>query len=213
LKYLVPVGRMPFVERWLAAICRPDAQHRGSLVWTVYYDTQERRSLREKLNSDYLKTKIRVRWYASGADAFLELKRRVGDRRDKARITLPGAAPALAERPLDDAVWQDLLQRFGAGGVLIEGLWRPVLSLVYRRLRFVDRTSGARVSCDSAIRAAAVARRIAFQPAPLPVGVIEVKGRSDELPTSLAPIVRFGGRAASFSKYAAVSAHLDPRSA
>jgi hypothetical protein len=214
LKYIVPAGRMPFVQRWLAAICRQDPAYAVSDVWSVYYDTPDRLSLREKLNSDYLKTKIRVRWYQPGGDAFLELKRRVGDRRDKVRVVLAGGAAALAGRPLDDAAWLQLLDRFRDDGVQVEGLWRPVVSLVYRRLRFVDAASLARISCDSAIRAAGVPRRwqAGWSRAPLPVGVIEIKGQSDELPASLAPVVRFGGRAASFSKYAAVWAQLDPRS-
>ena len=220
LKYLIPARRMPFVERWLAALCRADERFGQSDVWTVYYDTPHRLSLREKLNSDYLKAKIRVRWYAApggapSGDAFLEMKRRVGDRRDKVRIPLVSAAEELSRRPLDDATWPTLLRRFSAEGIQVEGLWRPVVSLVYRRVRSVDVASGARVSCDSAIRPVSVPRRLlgAWRLGPLPVGVVEIKSRSDELPVNLTALPRLGGRAASFSKYAAVWAHLDPRSA
>jgi hypothetical protein len=215
LKYVLCAGRMPFAERWLASRCRADGRHASSDVWTVYYDTPDRASLGEKVNSDYLKTKVRVRWYAepgggAAGDAFLEMKRRIGNRREKHRVLLPGAAGALARQPLDDDRWSALPRRLLAAGVGLDGLWRPVLLLVYRRARFVDAASGARVSCDRSIRAASVPRWAlgAWRPGPLPVGVIEIKGRSDELPANLSAIVRLGGRLSSFSKYAAISAHV-----
>jgi hypothetical protein len=218
LKYLLPAGRVPFVERWLAATCRPDPAHPRGDVWTVYFDTTDQRSLREKINSDYLKTKIRVRWYsppgsAPAGDAFLEMKRRIGDRRDKVRLPLPGAAADLASRALDDPRWRELPQQLVRLGMPIGGIWAPALALVYRRTRLVEAASGSRVSCDTAIRLAPVegGARAACRPEPLPVAVIEVKSASDELPVALRPLVRVGARLGSFSKYAAVWDHVHRR--
>jgi hypothetical protein len=220
LKYVLPAGRVPFAERWLAAVCRPDPSYGRADVWTVYYDTAEQRSLREKINSDYLKTKLRVRWYAApggaaAGDAFLEVKRRVGDRREKIRVVLDGVAGDLAGRPLADRVWRELPGRLAPAGVSLQGVWQPVLAIVYRRSRFVDAASGARVSCDGGIRAAAVRGGVlpGWHGAPLPVGVVEVKGRSDELPVNLRSLVRFDARLSAFSKYAAVWAHMQPPAA
>lgn len=220
LKYLLPEGRAAFAERWLAALCRADSRHPASDVWTVYYDTPAQVSLREKVNSDYLKAKVRVRWYApaggsAAGDAFVEMKRRIGDRRDKVRLVLPSAAPDLTRRDLDDPIWGHLLQTLLAEGVRPGPAWRPVLTLVYRRTRFVDVASGARVNCDSGIRATAMARPpgATLRRAPLPVGVIEVKGPALELPRNLRAITRFGGRLASFSKYVAVWEHARLRPA
>ena len=212
LKYTLPAGRMPFVERWLATVCRPDPQHAQGDVWTVYYDTPDCASLDEKLNSDYLKTKLRVRWYAfpqtpPAGDAFIEVKQRIGDRRSKLRICLPGAAPDLAARSLADPVWSDFAARVVFEGVTLARRWRPCLMLAYRRARYIEPSDGSRVSCDSGIRAVAAARSVsaALHRGPLPVGVVEIKGRSaDELPRSLRAIVKLGGRVTAFSKYAAV---------
>jgi hypothetical protein len=216
----VPAFRHAPAERWLAAICRRDPDHAVDDVWTVYFDTADRLSLREKLDSDYLKTKIRVRAYAEPGlaptgDAFIEMKRRVGDRREKVRVRLPGAAAALASRRLDDEAWRELPLALASEGVILGALWRPVLTLVYRRTRLVDPITGARVSSDREVRATAVhpAVRAAWSPEPLPVGVIEIKGPGGELPLSLRPLVRFGARRASFSKYAAIWAHVQRHSA
>lgn len=218
LKYVLPAGRAAFVERWLLATCRPDPAHARSDVWTVYFDTPDRRSLGEKINSDYLKTKIRVRWYAPpggspAGDAFLEMKRRIGDRRDKIRVPLPGAAADLASRALDDPRWRDLPQQFVRLGLPIGGIWQPALALVYRRTRLVDAASGARVSCDTDIRLAPLGgvARAPSRADPLPVAIVEIKGASDELPRALRPLVRFGARLSSFSKYAAVWDHANRR--
>ena len=64
LKYTLPAGRADFTRRRLEALCRRDPQYPAALVWTIYYDTSAMMSLGEKLNSDYLKRKIRVRWYS-----------------------------------------------------------------------------------------------------------------------------------------------------
>jgi hypothetical protein len=209
---------MPFVERWLASVCRPDPQHPHGYVWTVYYDTPDRASLNEKLNSDYLKTRLRVRWYSSpetppAGDAFIEVKQRIGDRRGKVRICLPGAAPDLAARPLADPVWSDLAARVVLEGVTLPRRWRPCLTLLYRRARYIEPSDRSRVSCDSGIRAVALARSVgaALHRGPLPVGVVEIKGlAADELPRSLRSIVKLGGRVTAFSKYAAVFGHTVP---
>jgi hypothetical protein len=221
LKYLVPAGRMPFAERWLATICRADPQHPCSDVWTVYYDTAAAAARGEKVNSDYLKTKLRVRWYADpgappAGDAVIEVKRRIGDRRAKTRIPLARSAADLSTRSLDDPIWSDLLTHLLCAGVPLAARWRPALMLSYRRRRFLDAASGMRISCDSALRGRALPGSMAVAPSgdPLDVGVIECKGPgADELPRNLGSIVKLGAWAAAFSKYAAVFAHATRRSA
>jgi len=218
LKYVLPAGRVPFVARWLAATCRPDPRFGANDVFTVYYDTLDQQSIHEKIDSDYVKTKVRVRWYAPAGDAprgdaFVEVKRRIGDRREKVRVVLPGAAAALAGRPLLDPAWLVVPRELRREGVFLDTLFRPVLALTYRRTRLVEAASGARVSCDTAIRATTAhpSLFVAGTPEPLPVGVIEVKGPSDELPMPLRTMTRFGARLTAFSKYAAVWEQLRTR--
>jgi SPX domain protein involved in polyphosphate accumulation len=196
-------------------LCRPDPHYPDADVWTVYYDSRGFASLDEKLNSDYLKTKIRVRWYAppggtpEGA-VFLEAKHRIGTRRDKVRVRLPERAESLASRRLDDACFESLPDRLAAHGVLVGADWHPMLMLRYRRRRFVDPLTGLRVSLDSDITAIAVNHRFMFtrHQGPLPVAVLEVKGLTDALPGHLRPLITLGLRKESMSKYAALLLQL-----
>ena len=91
LKFALPEARAGIAGRMLDALCRPDPQFTAAVVSTIYYDTPHLRLLREKLDSDFLKTKVRLRWYGAiagdpgGGRAFLEVKTRVGALRRKAR--------------------------------------------------------------------------------------------------------------------------------
>lgn len=63
IKLELASGRAGAVAAFLAAYCRPDPEHPGGRVSTIYYDTPELCLLGEKTNSDFLKTKVRLRWY------------------------------------------------------------------------------------------------------------------------------------------------------
>ena len=94
LKFVLPDGRVDLARRWLDRICSRDPEFPAAVVWTIYYDTPRLASLGEKINSDYLKQKIRVRWYSdldgrAAGPAFVEAKLRVGNRRFKVREALP----------------------------------------------------------------------------------------------------------------------------
>ena len=83
LKFTLPAGRVHLARRRLESLCRRDPEFPSAIVWTIYYDTPALMSLGEKLNSDYLKRKIRVRWYSdldghATGPAFVEAKMRVG---------------------------------------------------------------------------------------------------------------------------------------
>ena len=80
------------IIRWLQCRCQLDKKFGANIVSSIYYDTHKWRFLREKINSDYLKTKIRLRWYSDidsgqpGEDSFVEAKYRTGSRRAKVRV-------------------------------------------------------------------------------------------------------------------------------
>lgn len=215
LKFVLPASRVDIAARLLGALCRPDPTFPDADVWTVYYDSHRFDSLDEKLNSDYLKTKIRVRWYAPPGGAgqgpvFLEAKQRVGNRRDKVRVRLPHTAESLAARRLDDPVFHGLPEHLASTGILLGGDWQPMLALRYRRRRFVEPTTATRVSLDSDIAAVAVNHRFLFarNQGPLPVAVLEIKGHADTLPGPLRVLFALGLRKDSMSKYAALLLQL-----
>lgn len=214
LKFVVPAGRGPAARALLETICEPDPRYPRALVWTVYYDTRAARSLGEKFDSDYLKTKIRVRWYGRAGEpvsgpVFAEAKYRVGTRRQKVRVKLPIDASEVHGLGLEDARLVSLVRALEAEGVPAGPQWRPVLRLRYERSRFIERATRARVSIDLDITPEAVSRGLMgpFQPGALPIAVVEVKGREDTLPRGLWPLLHLGARQGSLSKFAAVYMH------
>jgi hypothetical protein len=215
LKYVLPAGRAAAAAAWLRAICRPDPEFHDATVWTVYYDTPNALSLGEKFDSDYLKTKLRVRWYGSphGADsgpAFVEAKSRVGTRREKTRVRLELPAAEIRALSLDDPRYLAFPRALAPSGVLFGPGWRPVLRLRYRRTRFIDAVTGSRVSLDQDISAEAISSRHAssLNLGPLDLAVLEIKGAEDALPRSLMPLLNLGARQGALSKYAAVYQHV-----
>jgi hypothetical protein len=215
LKFSLPAGRVNLVGRLLERVCRRDSEYPSAFVWTIYYDAPDLRSLGEKLNSDYLKSKIRLRWYADLdgqviGTAFVEVKTRSGTRRAKVRVPAPYPAETIATWGLQDARLLALPHLLRAHGVSTGTGWQPIVLLRYRRDRFVEPASLARVSLDSDIRAMAVNRRFisTFDDTAIGLAVLEIKGGADELPARLTPLLRLGIRQRSFSKYLAVYQHV-----
>ena len=218
LKFVLPSARAHIARSWLDRLCRRDAEYPAAVVWTIYYDTPQLSSLGEKVNSDYLKRKVRVRWYSDldgtvSGPAFVEAKSRIGNRRFKSRARLGLAAAEIAQWHLQDhrlLAFPSLLQEHGIRG---RELWQPLMLIRYRRDRFIERSSGSRVSLDSEITPVAVNPRFVSlaAPLPLPAAVLEVKGAADELPPVLRGLLQLGIRERSFSKLFAVYAHVTGR--
>jgi hypothetical protein len=216
LKFLLPASRAAFLRSWIAAAVPPDSRFPPARVVTVYYDTRGLRYLVEKVDSVYMKTKARLRWYVGphgepiGSPVFAECKFRVGSAREKVRVRLPITPADLACQPLDAPAWASLLDPLRALGPDLPSDLAPVIRLGYLRCRYSDRT-GARVTLDSDIRIEALNRSLLATPVPptaLPTAVFEYKGRVMELPGYLKPVERFGARKGSFSKYLACFEHL-----
>jgi hypothetical protein len=167
--------------------------------------------LGEKIDSDYLKTKVRVRWYATldgnpaGSPVFVEVKYRVGNRRDKLRIKMDADPTALSASPLHGPAWRVLLDRLRLEAPMVPVRLEPILSLRYARHRYADALTTGRLTFDEDIAVTALNQtRLAGRvPARLPIGVFEYKGPQDDLPRHLAPVIRFGARRGSCSKYLA----------
>jgi hypothetical protein len=211
IKFLVPASRSPSLRAWLDAVSTPERRYPPALVCTTYFDTPALSLLGEKIDSDYLKTKVRIRWYASldgnpsGSPVFAEVKHRVGARRDKRRVKLDADARALSETPLYAPIWRSLLERLRVEAPIVPARLDPILSLRYARYRYVDRATAGRVTVDDGITVTGLNEtRIAGRvPGRLPFAVLEYKGAMDDLPRHLAPAIRFGARRGSCSKYLA----------
>jgi hypothetical protein len=215
LKFTVPEERVALVRQRLTALCRPDPIHPPARVVTVYYDTPEYGALDEKANSDYLKTKIRVRWYEPlsgdppGGAVFVEGKYRTGAIRSKVRVRVGPDAAEVRRWPLEDLRWTRLIDPLREEGLDVAPGMAPVLRLSYVRERFTDRVYGGRLTLDTAIAVEAVnTRRLPPHRGGRPSGaVLEHKGAATELPPHLRSLVQAGARKASFSKYLACYIH------
>lgn len=103
LKYRVGSSAVGRLREFLRCHLEPDPFGRGApdgayAVRSVYLDSPDLALCRATINGDKNRYKLRLRYYAVGADApaFLELKRRDNDSIHKRRSVLrPGAAAAL----------------------------------------------------------------------------------------------------------------------
>ena len=213
LKLVAERWRAQPVLCWLRHVCRSDPAFPESTIFTVYYDTPALDCLLEKRNSDYLKTKVRLRWYLVGdhfADtAFLEVKSRIGSRREKRRVTLRFQPAWPTHGALDVPSLRGVPRLLRPAGIFVPEDYRPVLLVRYRRHRFIEPHTGSRTNLDTSICAPAVSRAGRLTPSshPLRETVFECKGQLDHLPASLQGLTRVGFRKASFSKYAACYDH------
>lgn len=211
LKFVFPSHRVASVLQWLKHLCRPDPEFPCNSVSTIYYDTRDRRFLQEKLNSDYLKTKVRIRWYTEvGNDqqtnlAWLEIKQKTGAQRQKLRFQLPYSGEWLSAASLDNPILGDIPQTFLSHGIVLRPAISPVFLLSYERHRFFDPLSKARVCVDCHLSVPKVNQQIlaAVVPVQSNIAVLEVKGEVSSLPTTLRHLINMGCTKTSFSKYVA----------
>ena len=209
-KFALAEGRAGAALALLCQQCRPGAKHPANVVSSLYYDTRDRRSLYEKLNSNFLKTKFRLRWYRdldghfSTPGSFFEIKQRVGTARNKRRIAAPFDASWLDGASLAEPALARTAELLRAHGVHTPPLV-PVFVLRYERHRFLEPSSGLRINLDRRITVARSHPHVTgprFRAA-LAQAVLEVKGaRAEELPRPLWLALRLGCRLGSFSKYA-----------
>ena len=212
-KLLLPDEAAPAALRLLERRCRADPAFPVGIVSSIYYDTPDLALLDEKLDSDFVKTKVRLRWYSDldtgrpGPEAWLELKRRLGPTRTKLRKRTGRSGAWAAEEPLDSPELLHLLGLLGRADGLPRRL-RPVLEVRYARHRFVDPESGSRVCLDHEIRVPRTARARLGTAASgaLRVAVVELKFPGHAQPALLRTLGALGCRPSSFSKYAAACA-------
>ncbi len=197
--------------QWLKSACEKDALYPESTVSSIYYDTKDWKYISEKINSDFLKTKVRIRWYSDIDDkvqldySYVEAKFKIGSQREKVRIRTPYTGKWLNSTDLENSTLLHIPNLLGSNGVRIKRNLHPVFQITYKRLRFIDTYSGSRICMDYDISAPRVNGYMMsrMNPFKLNMAVFELKGKVQELPVSLKPLIFFGCRKASFSKYQA----------
>lgn len=212
LKFIVTAKRAGRVLQWLGSACRPDPAHPRAVVSSIYFDTRRLHCVDEKLNSDFLKSKFRLRWYrvpdqspAAGDPVFAEAKFRTGCRRRKLRARAPFEASWLQDTPLEDPRLLEFNRIMPGQGAIPRHALLPALVIEYERRRYLDPVSGARLCLDTGIRVPRVNRMLLPRTLPgiLETAVVELKGGCLALPPHLYTLTDLGCRRASWSKYAA----------
>ncbi len=215
-KFILPNVRAGVLSSWLSTRCQPDPSYSVGIISSIYFDTRDWKLLGEKINSDHLKNKVRLRWYSdceTGEPApttFLEVKYKIGSARKKIRIKTEVSAKTILATPLNNnGLLQIPRMSLGHGVVLPMSLY-PVFQLNYLRHRFIDPLTNARLAVDSNIHISRVNNKMVQRsnPTNLPDAVFELKHAKSNLPEWLHQLTALGCRKSSFSKYSTCYSHV-----
>lgn len=208
-KYVLDAVHAELARAVITSHCLPDPEFATATVHSIYFDTLDLQFLSEKIDSTYLKAKVRLRWYGDwnfrpdDGPAFLESKIKEGGLQRKIRIPVKRSGRELADLSLDDPWLAALPMQLLTKGIGMSASVRPVFVVNYRRSRFIDPRSGTRIALDQDIHAPrhALSCPGANGFPSSPSVVIETKGSVSSLPQFLAPLVTMGLRPEAFSKY------------
>lgn len=209
LKFTIHNTRANDILAWLDRICEPDPEFPHGTVSSIYYDTLNWTYLNEKLNSYYLKKKVRLRWY-SDLDyrqhddvSFLEVKYKIGGRREKYRVDTRFTGTELAVMPLESRELVEVTSLFRTKEIFVPEKIFPAFQISYRRHRYIDPYTGSRICFDYHISAPRTNRMMMpyVSSEVLQTAVFEIKGPESELPSSLYPLTDMGLKKSAFSKY------------
>ena len=206
----------------LRTSCKVDRCYPEAIVHSLYYDTRDWKLLGDKLDSNFIKLKVRLRWYSNAAAdpcdsagacnqaVFLEVKRRVGSCREKRRIRFPIPASELLHRRWDPELDRLVHSTLPALEMKTPRGLFPAIQVRYQRHRFVDPVTQARLSLDSKIFGTSgfPGRTCVGPRSPIDRVVLELKGPIPDLPFHLRPLANLGLRKTSFSKFAECANHL-----
>lgn len=213
LKYTFPNHASSMLGSWLACSCKTDREFPESRVQSIYFESLTGSSYDEKANSDFFKTKYRVRWYETdgspladedgNVQLFLEKKMKVGAKRLKNRWVESAQKQDIMSTSLSSAFhnkWHEILSE--KEGEVVQHC-QPFIQVSYTRKRFVDSFTGARLSLDYDIQVEKSNELLLPPPTRevLPTGVFEVKGDSDSPPKTIHFLTKSLVRKANFSKY------------
>jgi hypothetical protein len=210
-KYLFPAGYTDVIRTWLEHACVPDPRYPSSVVSSIYFDTPELFHFHESRNGEFLRAKVRLRWYTdnaatepgAGVRCYLEIKAKQGALSEKKRAEVTIPSRVLLDDLFSDEQILDLTARVFGLGYRAAGMLVPILLIQYRRQRYLDVESDSGIALDGEIRCTrandAVVR--ATLPVCLDVGVLEIKGMNREACGVLKPIGSYLTKSP-FSKYA-----------
>lgn len=212
-KYIFTNSQAPILEALLRTCCREDSQYKCSKVMSIYLESLDGSSYSEKINSDYYKTKYRVRWYEDPSQSevvsespgivpvFLEKKCKMGSQRKKYRESVQCSLDEMKNNDLASLYHQKWKFHFYESGTTCN--LEPYIQISYIRKRFYDPLSNSRISLDFNIRVERSNPLYAPPPCTteLSSGVLEIKRDSPDSPEVLHHLTHNVTRKTSFSKY------------
>lgn len=147
------------IQAYLDGRFARDPEFNQAIISSLYFDRLRGELLAEKVNSDYLKSKFRLRTYLNmdgsplggeSVNCFAEAKRKEGTIRHKERVRIAIGREDW-EHPHTSARVQEIADEvfFPLAGAQM----RPVIRVQYRRCRWVHAPLGIRISLDSQIEA------------------------------------------------------------
>jgi hypothetical protein len=210
-KFYLPSSAIPFASHLLAHCCPADRRYPRGTIYSIYYDTAELDHYDESEQGSRIRQKVRIRWYdySPGAETvavFVELKSKNGFAGSKQRKehTIPAHRlnpSVLRDGPLPYTQICNTLAEFD---FYPQHQLYPMILISYRRLRFIEPLTGSRVSLDWTIRSTLINPLLNRGEGSLSMegGVIEIKGRSGEIPQTLRSLNLLETDWSRYSKYA-----------
>jgi VTC domain len=220
-KYNFPLGLKSLLQDWLNYSCLPDPEHPVGIIHSIYFDTPDLRHFAEKVNSDYRKCKVRLRWYGDlgtmqpgkEVKAYLEVKNKFGAIRRKGREEVRLPVELLRGKAYDQPLVQAMAQLAPGAGYDPAGMLLPMADIRYRRLRYVEPKTGARISLDYEI--CCPRANSTFFPSLTPVyldkGVLEIKSPHRHLLAAFEPVANHLVKRAFSKYYECLGRLMDPR--
>jgi hypothetical protein len=219
-KFFIPEAKIPWAASLLQHSCPPDRQYPQGVIHSLYYDTEDLEDYEDSQQGSRHRKKIRIRWYeplpedGSRAAVFLEMKIKNGFAGQKKRQVFHIPVEVLRAGGWKEGIlpYPVLLNTLAQFGFFPEKRLIPVIRISYRRRRYTDLMTGARVSLDWRIESVPAnwSWTSCRQPLRMEGAVVEVKGRSAELHKPLALLKHLETDWTRYSKYACcLQAHLE----
>ena len=133
-KYLFPAGYNDVIRSWLEHACVPDPRYPSSLVSSIYFDTPELFHFHESRNGEFLRAKVRLRWYTdpsedpdpaesvAGVRCYLEVKTKQGALTEKKRAEITIPRQVLGDAPFSHRQILELTER----------VFRPIQNIILK---------------------------------------------------------------------------------
>lgn len=217
-KFYIAPQKVESAYGLLRVLCRPDRAYPAEQINSLYFDTDGFDQYERSLAGDFIKNKVRLRWYGAGAEQnmmqtiFVELKSREGfastKQRLEMRVPVKKLYPAyIREGIVPKTLLCDTLARFGY--FPLEPIY-PIVRISYWRYRFREILTGISLALDCRIRSTMAVNNAGNGERELELSgaVLEIKGKSMEIPVSLRQLKLLEIDWSRFSKYSAcIDAH------